>query len=666
MTKNKIEKDVEKFLANFPNCIIQYFTDDKQKTENRIGKTSAQFNLEEANQMQKNGCGVFFSVNGFKKGKRTKENLTNINAVYVDIDIAKEKENLEKDELFSRKAIVADYISEFPLNPHFVTETKNGYHLIWLVRNIETESDFIFITKGLTQYFKADDGGLAVNKVLRLPGFNHLKNPKDPFRCVLLKDNSETIPKYSKDEIIEKFNLNNLKNMTNKTTNTPSREIKQALQLPLKEVIKQCASIVGINIGFKLNSDGSQQIIENGEVTSGFVSSRGNFVFSSSKNGRKANSIIVAEYYLNEVGGNNYNRQEIANILIGESDSAQDESMIETEDFSICEYGDFLKMDLPKIEFIIEELIAKNSLNLIVGDPGSFKTWIYLYFIYCIVNNKQVLGKYGVNPTNVLIINIDDSLALTKDRMMRIGFGENSKNKVYIWTKQDFKIVGDGNKLILDSLSKFVKEKNIGLVVIDTLRKIHDGDENDSKEMSGVMTTLKQFAEEHNCAFIIVHHKRKSTGNYSGGNVQSSSGSIAIIANIFLSLHLTKYEGGKIKVTREKGKSSKNITPFFISFQDDKNEELLFELVDKPTEKISIEEIKEEIKKCYDEVPEPELTKNDFIEAFLETIPKDLNVSKNSASTVFEELKKEKYIIPDGVKRTHNAIFYIKNEGCVS
>lgn len=660
MTKNKIKKDVEKFLANFPNCIIQYFTDDKRKTKNRIARTSAQFNLGEASQMQKKGCGVFFSVNGFKKGKRVKENLTNINAVYVDIDIAKEKENLGEDELFSRKEISANYITKSPLKPHFTTETKNGHQLIWLVKDIETESEFIFVTKGLTEYFKADNGGLSVNKVLRLPGFNHLKNPKDPFRCVLLKDNSKTIPKYSKSEIIKNFNLDNLKKMTNKTTNTPSREIREALQLPLKEVIERCANIIGMNIEFKNNSSGSQQIIENGEETSGFISSEGEFISSSSGKPRKGNVITVAEYYLNTVGGNSYNRHEIAKILIGESNITHDAIPIEPENLPICEYSEFLKMDLPKVEFIVEELVVKNSLNLIVGDPGSFKTWIYLYLTYCIINNRLVFGMYKVNPTNVLIINTDDSLSLTKDRMIRIGFDENSKNKVYIWTKQDFKIVGDGNKLILDSLSKFVKEKNVGLVVIDTLRKIHDGDENDSKEMSGVMTTLKQFAEEHNCAFIIVHHKRKSTGNYSGGNVQSSSGSIAIIANIFLSLHLKRSADGKIKVTREKGKSTKNISPFYVSFQDDKNKESLFELVDKPTEKISIEEIKEEIKKCYDEVPEPKLTKDKFIKTFTEDV--NINISKNSANTAFEELKKEKYIIPDGEKRTCNIIFYIRNQ----
>ena len=664
MIKDKIatQNNSEKFLANFPNYTIQYFVDDRKEKKGNA-KTSAQFDLEEANKMQKKGCGVFFSINGFREGKRKKENLTNINAVYVDIDIAKEENHLEKDELLGKKAIANNYIMKSPLEPHFITETKNGFHLIWLVGDIETESDFIFITKGLTKYFKADDGGLSVNKVLRLPGFRHLKNPEDPFKCILLKDNSDTIPKYCKDEIIKKFNLDNIKNMTNETMNTPSREIQQALQLPIKEAIERSASIVDIKIEFKNNSDGSQQIIENGEETSGFISSRGEFVHSSSENGRKGNQLTVAEYYLNKIGGNNYNRQEIANILMEESNSTDNDD-IQREKLPICDYSQLLKMDLPKVEFLVDELVVKNSLNLIVGDPGSFKSWFYLYLIYCIVSNKLVLGKYKVSPVNVLIIDVDDSLSLTRKRMEHIKFSESSNKKVYTWTEQKFKIIDHKNKTILNALSEFVKEKNIGLIVLDTLRQIHDGDENDSKEMGEVMTTLKKFAEEHNCAFILVHHKRKSGGKYPGGNVQAASGSIAIMANIFLSLHLTKYDFEKVKITREKGKSTKNIEPFHVSFQEQKNQELLFELVDKPNAKISIGKIKEKIKELFDEVPEPEMTKNKFIEAFMEKSPEDLIISKKSINDAFNELTEEEYIILDGVKRPNNAKFYIKNEEC--
>lgn len=207
MTKNKIEKqkDVENFLANFPNYTIQYFADDKYGKGDSIAKTSTHFDLEEADQMQKSGHQVFFSINGFKEGKK---DPTNINAVYVDIDVSEEK-NIP----LNRKAIVADYIIEPPLSPHLITKTKNSYHLIWLVKDIKTEFDFVSVTKKLTQYFEADDSELNINKVLQLPESYYFRNPKNPSECILLIDNSRTISRYGKQEILENFDSENLNNM---------------------------------------------------------------------------------------------------------------------------------------------------------------------------------------------------------------------------------------------------------------------------------------------------------------------------------------------------------------------------------------------------------------------------------------------------------------------
>ena len=99
MEKLKINTgDTNKLLKNFPNCVIQYFTDDKKNNSNATARTSVSFDSSEASVMQKKNCGVFFSINGFRDGKRIKENLVNINAIFVDIDVAKEKENLPKIE----------------------------------------------------------------------------------------------------------------------------------------------------------------------------------------------------------------------------------------------------------------------------------------------------------------------------------------------------------------------------------------------------------------------------------------------------------------------------------------------------------------------------------------------------------------------------------------
>lgn len=656
--------DPTKFLKNFPGCVIQYFTDGKGWPEgDKVALTRKSLDVEEAVELQSRGCGVFFSVNDFSAGERKKENLHKINAVYVDMDVAKESDKLEEKEILDRKEAAWRKAVDFPLVPHYITETKNGFHFIWLASDIETEDEFIDLCKRLTEHFDGDRGGIAVNKVLRIPGFDHLKDVKKPFKCELVMDNSN-IPRYGKRQFIKVLPVRDVPK-DNKTpqeeilTAVASPEIKEACQIPVRAAIELSASLIGMNVSFRENADGSLQIIENGKETSAFVSSRGNFVHSSSGKKREGNAVTVAEYYLNEVGGRHYNRQEIAKILLGSSTdkSAPEETeQVESEDLPIIEFEKLRHMVFPKMEFIVDQLIVKGTLNMIVGDPGSHKTWFYQYIAYCIAYGLPVLGRYETFPTNILIVNVDDPLQLTKERMELIGFDETKHTDVFLWQKDVFMIDLEENTGILNQISTFMREMNIGLVVFDTLRQIHGGDENDSGDMTKVMKNLKSFAHENDAAILLVHHQRKNDGGFQGSNMQTPSGSIAIIGNTFSSLHLSKMKDGSIKVSKGKSKLSEIAEPFYMIMDSNAKGQDFFRVVTAPA-KIDIEVIQDKIISFYDEKPEPRLTKKDFISQFA----KEIKVPKNKITEAFKVLEDEGYVVWDGITRPKNVKYYIKS-----
>ena len=69
--------DVDDFLINFPGHVIQYLDDDQKKKNQNNNQTTSRLDYNQAKEMQKNGAGVFFSVNGFTNGRRTKDSLAN-------------------------------------------------------------------------------------------------------------------------------------------------------------------------------------------------------------------------------------------------------------------------------------------------------------------------------------------------------------------------------------------------------------------------------------------------------------------------------------------------------------------------------------------------------------------------------------------------------------
>lgn len=115
------------------------------------------------------GFGVFRTVNSFD-GPRRKEFLSSINAWPIDID--------EGD-----KAAQAKRIMGAPLVPTAVIETKRGYQVYWVAKQGALPEHWnALVLERLVPYFGADKNARDLCRILRAPGFLHLKDPADPFK----------------------------------------------------------------------------------------------------------------------------------------------------------------------------------------------------------------------------------------------------------------------------------------------------------------------------------------------------------------------------------------------------------------------------------------------------------------------------------------------------
>ncbi|MGE7663002.1 DEAD/DEAH box helicase family protein [Peribacillus sp. NPDC097197] len=139
------------------------------------------------------GGEVFFTVNSphydamdtCKVSDRHIKEIGSINAQFVDIDAPTEiKQN--KIKLKQWKRSIKEKILAFTLSPSIVVETRNGYHVYWLLENGNTRL-FRYIQMQLVQFFDGDKKCVNESRILRLPWFLHRKNPNDPFAVKLRK-----------------------------------------------------------------------------------------------------------------------------------------------------------------------------------------------------------------------------------------------------------------------------------------------------------------------------------------------------------------------------------------------------------------------------------------------------------------------------------------------
>jgi RepB DNA-primase from phage plasmid len=120
----------------------------------------------QANDYNAKGYGIFQTVNEFT-GPRRIENLTRINAWAVDID-----DGTKEAQIIRFNA---------GLVPTLVVETKRGYQAYWAAKDAKKEHWNAIVLERLVPFYGADKNARDLARILRKPGYYHLKNPNEPF-----------------------------------------------------------------------------------------------------------------------------------------------------------------------------------------------------------------------------------------------------------------------------------------------------------------------------------------------------------------------------------------------------------------------------------------------------------------------------------------------------
>lgn len=213
-----------RFLDSFPDHVYRYID---QTGEGRAPVSSAEARPD----LNKQGYEAYFTVNGFKGASDAKkENCTSLNAFFVDIDGRKDPAELEA-------------IRE-KLEPTFILETKNGYHIYWVLDEAIFKDEVSAeewslklirwerIEQSLVTTLNADPVVKDVTRIMRQPDTWYWKKSGDawkqglknaPFRIKGIHKNIAAT--YSMDQIEDVFPV--LENVVAPFPNTPEGENMQ-------------------------------------------------------------------------------------------------------------------------------------------------------------------------------------------------------------------------------------------------------------------------------------------------------------------------------------------------------------------------------------------------------------------------------------------------------
>jgi KaiC/GvpD/RAD55 family RecA-like ATPase len=204
--------------------------------------------------------------------------------------------------------------------------------------------------------------------------------------------------------------------------------------------------------------------------------------------------------------------------------------------------GAFLKLDLPKRDPIIEELLYAQNLIEIHGARGVGKTWFVLLLLKAIANGSQFLG--WVVPKRRRVLYVDGEMAGNQlQERMRDLFGSSIPEYFELMASEIFYQSTDSSLVInlaaqqirfeglLDDLKAL--DRNPEVIVFDNLSALTSGiDENSSSDfqiLKSWFTRLRHMGY----SVIFVHHTGK-TGDQRGTSARED--------NLDMTIELTEFK----------------------------------------------------------------------------------------------------------------------------
>jgi hypothetical protein len=168
------------------------------------------------------------------------------------------------------------------------------------------------------------------------------------------------------------------------------------------------------------------------------------------------------------------------------------------------------------IKWIVDSLIAEETVTLLVGEPGSKKTYAATEMGVNVSQGRDFIGKKTL-PVNVLYIDEEMGEREMKRRLGAVMRGNFSPPDIPLsfisLARFDLRVPGD-----VALLSTAILDYKAGLVIIDTLANVMPGaDENSVKDVQPVFMALRKIAVDTSCAVVVIHHTNKA-GGYRGSS----------------------------------------------------------------------------------------------------------------------------------------------------
>lgn len=167
-----------------------------------------------------------------------------------------------------------------------------------------------------------------------------------------------------------------------------------------------------------------------------------------------------------------------------------------------------LHLDLPPVQWLVDSVLPP-GLAMLVGRAKTGKSWWILQLALSVASGQRLCDKWRTDGRGVLYLALEDNLRRLQRRLTERLARETEPPANLEFATEWKNLRAGGAEQINDYLAQ---HSDCGCVIIDTLQKVRgveSGKINAYQADYEILGLLKQIADAHNVALLVVHHTRK-------------------------------------------------------------------------------------------------------------------------------------------------------------
>lgn len=189
--------------------------------------------------------------------------------------------------------------------------------------------------------------------------------------------------------------------------------------------------------------------------------------------------------------------------------------------------------------WLIDSLWLENAAGIIGGQPKCCKSWLGLDMAVSVASATPCLKKFQVLTKGPALVYLaEDATHEVRARVDSIaksrGLSIESLDLVVI-TAPLLRLDDESDRKRLLATVQRIRPK---LLLLDPLVRLHRLDENNARDIAGLLGFLREIQRKENCAVILTHHASKRASSRPGQGLRGTSDLHAFgDSNLYLSRH---------------------------------------------------------------------------------------------------------------------------------